>query len=237
MSLECSTSQAKVGRCVLPCIFSYFSPFFETNPNPRIQVCHWADEAKAGLWTLVWSPEDFDQGYWQHTVTRPKKRSNSVGFLEFFSERCWEVLIFESMACGMPNILSWKQQTNPIASMYGIFTYIYHKHRPNVGINIYHTWMVWELVSFSDIHWHSNWPRDPNQRNFDFNRYLCCMNPTAGSFIVNQRLQRHFWTCAVPFPEQCLDFEGRWTKRSLREFYVFRGSLWKKNYRIVSVAN
>merc|ERR1719230_2330493 len=33
-------------------------------------------------------------------------------------------------------------------------------------------------------------------------QYLCCMNPTAGSFIVNQRLQRHFWTCAVPFPEQ-----------------------------------
>ena len=35
-------------------------------------------------------------------------------------------------------------------------------------------------------------------------RYLCCMNPTAGSFIVNQRLQRHFWCCAVPFPEQFL---------------------------------
>ncbi|CAE7831418.1 ODA11 [Symbiodinium sp. CCMP2592] len=33
-------------------------------------------------------------------------------------------------------------------------------------------------------------------------QYACCMNPTAGSFVVNQRLQRHFWTCAVPFPEQ-----------------------------------
>eukprot|EP00931_Biecheleriopsis_adriatica_P101533 TRINITY_DN7664_c0_g1_i1.p1 TRINITY_DN7664_c0_g1~~TRINITY_DN7664_c0_g1_i1.p1 ORF type:complete len:4295 (+),score=1011.97 TRINITY_DN7664_c0_g1_i1:399-12887(+) len=33
-------------------------------------------------------------------------------------------------------------------------------------------------------------------------QYLCCMNPTAGSFTVNQRLQRHFWTCAVSFPEQ-----------------------------------
>lgn len=32
--------------------------------------------------------------------------------------------------------------------------------------------------------------------------YLCCMNPTAGSFIINPRLQRHFWTAAVPFPEQ-----------------------------------
>jgi dynein heavy chain, axonemal len=28
-----------------------------------------------------------------------------------------------------------------------------------------------------------------------------CMNPTAGSFFVNPRLQRHFWMLAVPFPE------------------------------------
>ncbi|CAL1157217.1 unnamed protein product [Cladocopium goreaui] len=33
-------------------------------------------------------------------------------------------------------------------------------------------------------------------------QYLCCMNPTAGSFTVNERLQRHFWTCSVQFPEQ-----------------------------------
>ena len=31
---------------------------------------------------------------------------------------------------------------------------------------------------------------------------LCAMNPSAGSFVVDQRLQRHFWTCSVPFPEQ-----------------------------------
>jgi dynein heavy chain, axonemal len=28
------------------------------------------------------------------------------------------------------------------------------------------------------------------------------MNPTAGSFQINPRLQRHFWTLAIPFPEQ-----------------------------------
>ena len=28
-----------------------------------------------------------------------------------------------------------------------------------------------------------------------------CMNPTAGSFFVNPRLQRHFWMLAIPFPE------------------------------------
>jgi len=33
-------------------------------------------------------------------------------------------------------------------------------------------------------------------------QYLCCMNPTAGSFVVNERFQRHFWTSCVQFPEQ-----------------------------------
>merc|ERR1719335_360994 len=33
-------------------------------------------------------------------------------------------------------------------------------------------------------------------------QYLACMNPTAGSFTINPRLQRWFWTLAVPFPEQ-----------------------------------
>jgi len=27
------------------------------------------------------------------------------------------------------------------------------------------------------------------------------MNPTAGSFVVNPRLQRHFWTAAIQLPE------------------------------------
>ena len=35
----------------------------------------------------------------------------------------------------------------PMASMYGIFTYIYHKNQPNVGKYnipyIYHTWILW----------------------------------------------------------------------------------------------
>eukprot|EP00918_Siedleckia_nematoides_P083266 GHVU01182568.1.p1 GENE.GHVU01182568.1~~GHVU01182568.1.p1 ORF type:complete len:146 (+),score=5.71 GHVU01182568.1:307-744(+) len=32
-------------------------------------------------------------------------------------------------------------------------------------------------------------------------QYMASMNPAAGSFTVNPRLQRHFWTLAVPFPE------------------------------------
>ncbi|XP_040289656.1 dynein heavy chain 11, axonemal [Bufo bufo] len=31
-------------------------------------------------------------------------------------------------------------------------------------------------------------------------QYVACMNPTAGSFTINQRLQRHFTTFAVSFP-------------------------------------
>ncbi|CAK0791281.1 unnamed protein product [Prorocentrum cordatum] len=49
-------------------------------------------------------------------------------------------------------------------------------------------------------HW---WDRAKIQvKDIGNTQYMCCMNPTAGSFIVNPRLQRHFWTCAVPFPEQ-----------------------------------
>jgi dynein heavy chain len=33
-------------------------------------------------------------------------------------------------------------------------------------------------------------------------QFLACMNPTAGIFVVDERLQRHFFTCAVQFPEQ-----------------------------------
>ncbi|PHJ21242.1 dynein heavy chain family protein, partial [Cystoisospora suis] len=33
-------------------------------------------------------------------------------------------------------------------------------------------------------------------------QYLACLNPAAGSFTINPRLQRHFWTLSVPLPEQ-----------------------------------
>jgi dynein heavy chain len=28
-------------------------------------------------------------------------------------------------------------------------------------------------------------------------QYVACMNPTAGSFVINPRLQRHFFTMAI----------------------------------------
>lgn len=32
-------------------------------------------------------------------------------------------------------------------------------------------------------------------------QHLAAMNPSAGSFYVNPRYQRHFWICSVPFPD------------------------------------
>lgn len=32
-------------------------------------------------------------------------------------------------------------------------------------------------------------------------QHLASMNPTAGSFFVNPRYQRHFWTVSIPFPD------------------------------------
>ena len=33
-------------------------------------------------------------------------------------------------------------------------------------------------------------------------QYIACMNPTAGSFTINPRLQRHFATFAIVFPSE-----------------------------------
>jgi len=37
-------------------------------------------------------------------------------------------------------------------------------------------------------------------KNIGNSQYLACMNPTAGSFLINPRLQRHFVTFAIGFP-------------------------------------
>ena len=39
-------------------------------------------------------------------------------------------------------------------------------------------------------------------KNINNTQYVACMNPTAGSFVVNPRLQRLFMTLAVDFPGQ-----------------------------------
>ena len=64
-------------------------------------------------------------------------------------------------------------------------------------IDIYYLYLCRPLnVCFSG---HYPWYR---LQDIGSTQYLCCMNPTAGSFTVNERLQRHFWTCSVQFPEQ-----------------------------------
>ena len=40
------------------------------------------------------------------------------------------------------------------------------------------------------------------QKNINNTQYVACMNPTAGSFVINPRLQRLFMTIAMEFPGQ-----------------------------------
>eukprot|EP00879_Flechtneria_rotunda_P027778 GHRR01029772.1.p1 GENE.GHRR01029772.1~~GHRR01029772.1.p1 ORF type:complete len:1069 (+),score=390.30 GHRR01029772.1:36-3209(+) len=40
------------------------------------------------------------------------------------------------------------------------------------------------------------------QKNINNTQYVACMNPTAGSFVINPRLQRLFMTLAMDFPGQ-----------------------------------
>ena len=40
------------------------------------------------------------------------------------------------------------------------------------------------------------------QKNINNTQYVACMNPTAGAFVINPRLQRLFMTLAVQFPGQ-----------------------------------
>ncbi len=49
-------------------------------------------------------------------------------------------------------------------------------------------------------HWFDRIKLKP--KNIENTQYLASMNPTAGSFSISARLQRHFWLLAVPTPEQ-----------------------------------
>lgn len=53
-----------------------------------------------------------------------------------------------------------------------------------------------------------------------FHRYVACMNPTAGSFVVNPRLQRLFMTLAVEFPgqESLMKIYGTFVTGHLKKF-------------------
>jgi len=49
-------------------------------------------------------------------------------------------------------------------------------------------------------HWFDRVKLKP--KNIENTQYLASMNPSAGSFAVSARFQRHFWLLAVPMPEQ-----------------------------------
>jgi len=53
---------------------------------------------------------------------------------------------------------------------------------------------------------------------------IAAMNPTAGSFTVNPRLQRHFWLLAVGMPDQS-SLSVIYTAYLARHFAKFKGSV------------
>jgi dynein heavy chain, axonemal len=65
--------------------------------------------------------------------------------------------------------------------------------------------------------------------------YTACMNPTAGSFQINPRLQRHFWTLAIPFPEQTSLFTIYNTFLS-KHFNKFKGTIQEQVVPIIKTA-
>merc|ERR1719160_1966859 len=70
------------------------------------------------------------------------------------------------------------------------------------ALDKYNTQTAIELMKEKQDHNHW-WDRSKLQiKEIGNTQFLSCMNPTAGSFIINPRLQRHFWTCAVSFPDQ-----------------------------------
>lgn len=50
-------------------------------------------------------------------------------------------------------------------------------------------------------HWYDISKQQPILKEIRNTLVIAAMNPTSGSFFVNPRYQRHFWTCAVSFPE------------------------------------
>ena len=50
-------------------------------------------------------------------------------------------------------------------------------------------------------HWYDITKQVPFMKEIRNTQVIAAMNPTSGSFSVNPRYQRHFWTCSVNFPE------------------------------------
>lgn len=63
-------------------------------------------------------------------------------------------------------------------------------------------WCSMVFVLFNSHVMHHALSKRPCHVCYPYLRYVACMNPTAGSFIINPRLQRLFMTLAMDFPGQ-----------------------------------
>lgn len=64
---------------------------------------------------------------------------------------------------------------------------------------------------------------------------MAAMNPTAGSFLVNLRLQRHFWNLNVPFPEQS-SLNKIYTTFVQGHFKAFKSNVLEEALRVTKIA-
>jgi dynein heavy chain len=71
-------------------------------------------------------------------------------------------------------------------------------------------------------HWYDR--AKMTQKDIINTQYVSCMNPSAGSFQINPRLQRHFWTLAIQFPETSSLFTIYSTFLN-KHFSKFKGSI------------
>ncbi len=115
------------------------------NKQHRIEVCrgiNWTTSPKHGIWSQL-----SRSAFLLNMKSKADIRELSAG--SFFggysaSSSYW---FRDSPLVRRSVVLCKWIQTTPIPSMYGIFTYIYHKNQPNVA-----TWMVWDMANHEKTH-------------------------------------------------------------------------------------
>lgn len=117
--------------------------------------------------------------------------------------------------------LSWSPVTSSLAYVIGyILSHFFHRLYTQVFLRCcnWHklTWLLFVFFSIQVDTYGTVQPHTLIRQHLDYNhwydraklslkevhncQYVACMNPTAGSFTINPRLQRHFAVFAISFP-------------------------------------
>ena len=143
-----------------------------------------------------------------------QKRQESIGWLLVIAHRIHGTGVFLGKKYNDRMSLVWPVVI-PIESMYGIFTYIYHKNQPNVGKYTYHTWMVWDCLIYliecnprTSYRWDTRSPRPRIHQSRIFVTRSELRNikvelvpgtKTIQKGIKSKRIQKVFFSCFSGF--------------------------------------